>query len=229
MRPTVLLFDIDGTLVTTGGCGRRAIERAFARYTGRDDAFQFPFDGMTDRAIVRRAQQAIGSPADESAIDAFVPLYLQTLAEELEVAQNYRVHHGMERAVDAALGRDGFAVGLGTGNVKEGAKLKLGRVGLDTRFGFGGFGCDHEHRPTLIRIGAARGAAQLGVPLAECRVVIIGDTPKDVHAAQAMGAESIGVGTGSFGPAQLMACGATAAFRHLDEPGALEAVLGLAA
>ena len=134
----------------------------------------------------------------------------------------------MVHAVDEALSRSGFAVGLGTGNVKAGAKLKLDRVRLGDRFSFGGFGCDHEHRPTLIRIGAERGAEKLGVPVSECRVVIIGDTPKDVHAAQAIGAESIGVGTGSFGPAQLLACGATAAFRHLDEPGALEAVLGLA-
>lgn len=227
MRPTVLLFDIDGTLVTTGGCGRRAIERAFERHTGRDDAFHFPFDGMTDRAIVRKALIAIGAPSDDAAIDAFLPLYLATLEEEVAAASGYRVHHGMERAVKSALDRQGFAVGLGTGNIRAGAKVKLDHVGLFGSFAFGGFGCDHEDRPTLIRIGAERGAAQLGVPVEECRVVIIGDTPKDVHAAQAMGAESIGVGTGSFGPAQLLACGATHAFRHLDEDGAMKALLGV--
>lgn len=226
MRPTVLLFDIDGTLVTTGGCGRRAIERAFERHTGRRDAFDFPFDGMTDRAIVRQALRNIGAPADDEAIDAFLPLYVETLEEEVERATVYRVHKGMERAIDEALSRPGFAVGLGTGNIRPGARVKLARVHLHDRFRFGGFGCDHEDRPTLIRIGAERGAATLGVPLSECRVVVIGDTPKDIQAARAIGAESIGVGTGSFGPAQLLACGATRAFRHLDEEGALQAVLG---
>lgn len=226
MRPTVLLFDIDGTLVTTGGCGRRAIERAFERHTGRDDAFRFPFDGMTDRAIVRRGFQEIGQPCDDAAIDAFLPVYVQTLEEEVASAPVYRIHHGMERAIDEALSRAGFAVGLGTGNIRDGARVKLNRVGIYDRFRFGGFGCDHEDRPTLIRRGAERGAEALGVPLAECRVVVIGDTPKDVSAARAMGAESIGVGTGSFGPAQLLACGATHAFRHLDEDGALQALLG---
>lgn len=226
MRPTVLLFDIDGTLITTGSSARRAIERAFERHTGHRDAFDFPFDGMTDRAIVRAALRKVDLPADEAAIDAFLPLYLETLAEEMEKAPIFRVHRGMERAIDTALATPNVAVGLGTGNVKEGARVKLQRAKLHDRFAFGGFGCDHEDRPTLIRIGAERGAARLGVPLAECRVVIIGDTPKDVHAARAIGAESIGVGTGSFGPAQLLACGATAAFRHFEEPGALEALLG---
>lgn len=227
MRPTVLLFDIDGTLITSGRSARLAIERAFERHTGRGpEAFDFPFDGMTDRAIVRRALQNVGATADDAAIDTFLPLYIETLREELDRAPIYRLHPGMQRAVDTALERENVAVGLGTGNVRAGAQVKLERVDIADRFAFGGFGCDHEDRPTLIRIGAERGAARLGVPLAECRVVVIGDTPKDVHAAQAIGAECIGVGTGSFGPAQLMACGATVAFRHFEEEGALQALLG---
>ena len=191
MRPTVLLFDIDGTLITTGRSARRAIERAFERHTGFADAFDFPFDGMTDRAIVRTALRNVGLEATEAAIDAFLPLYLEVLEEELASAPVFRVHRGMERAVDTALERPNFAVGLGTGNVEPGAKAKLRRAGLHDRFAFGGYGSDDEDRPTLIRIGAERGAARLGVPLAECRVVVIGDTPKDVHAARAIGAESI--------------------------------------
>ena len=222
MKPTVLLFDIDGTLVTTGGCGRRAIERAFFEATGRSDAFSFPFDGMTDRAIVRRAFRAIGHDDSEAAIDAFLPHYVRTLEDEVAKAAIYRVHRGMERAIDRGLSQPNVAVGLGTGNIREGARVKLERVGLYSHFAFGGFGCDHEDRPTLIGVGARRGAEKLGVPLEECRVVVIGDTPKDVHAAQAIGAESIGVGTGSFGPAQLLACGATRAYAHLDEPGAID-------
>lgn len=227
MRPTVLLFDIDGTLLSTGGAGRRAIERAFAEHLGRPDACSsFRFDGMTDRGIVRKALLAIDVEPTEAAIDDLLAAYVAVLEDEVARAPHYRIHAGMDRALDAVSGRDGFAVGLGTGNIREGARVKLSRGGLYDRFSFGGFGCDHEHRPTLIEIGARRGAERLGVPLERCRVVIIGDTPSDVAAAAAMGAESIGVGTGNFTPPALLACGATHAFGSLEEPGAIEALLG---
>lgn len=226
MRPTVLLFDIDGTLVTTGPSPRIAIERAFAETYGREGAFDFPFDGMTDRAIVRRALARVGAEATDEAIDAFLELYVRLLREELAQEPAYPLHHGMERALEVALAADGVAVGLGTGNIKEGARAKLDKIDLFRHFGFGGFGCDHELRPELIRIGAQRGAAALGVPLADCRVVVIGDTPKDVEAARAIGAECIGVGTGRYTPAELLACGATHAFQDFRDDGALVALLG---
>lgn len=226
MRPTILLFDIDGTLISSGGAARRAIERAFEESFGLEDVFSFPFDGMTDRAIARQALRNAGVESGDEAISRFLPIYLSVLEAELQSAPFYRLHHGMQEAVVAARGRERFAVGLGTGNVKDGARLKLQRVGIYDSFDFGGFGCDHEERPALIRRGAERGAERLGLPLSECRVVVIGDTPHDVSAASAIGAECIGVGTGSFGPAQLLACGATAAFRDFREPGALAALIG---
>src|SRR6185436_1374962 len=214
MRPTVLLFDVDGTLVTTGGVGRRALEIAFERSFGRRDACRtFRLDGMTDRAIVRTGMRAIGVEPTEALIDQVLVDYL-------------RVHAGMSETVDRARERREIAVGLGTGNIREGARIKLQRVGIYDRFAFGGFGCDDEDRTALIRRGAERGAALLGAPLEECRVVVIGDTPKDVAAAQAIGAESVGVGTGSFTPEQLVAAGATHAFANLAAPEAMVAVLG---
>src|SRR5690606_4181350 len=172
LRPTILLFDVDGTLITTGGAARRAIERAFADRYGRRDALAFPFDGMTDRAIVRTALARIGVEPAETEIDDFLAVYLGHLEEELERSTTCRIHAGMERAVGEASEREGYAVGLGTGNVREGARLKLERVSFFTPFRFGGFGCDHEDRAELIRIGAERGAAHLNVPLPECRVVV---------------------------------------------------------
>lgn len=229
MRPTVLLFDIDGTLLTSGGVGRRAMERAFEQAHGRRDACEsFRMDGMTDRAIVRTGLEAIGVQATPDGVDSLLALYVRFLEDGVARAdsQTYRLHAGMAEAVDAALARPVTAVGLGTGNIREGARVKLSRVGIYERFRFGGFGCDHEDRPTLIRRGAERGAALLGLPLADCRVVVIGDTPKDVHAARAMGAECLGVGTGRYSPAELLAAGATAAFQDLTAPGAREALLG---
>ncbi len=227
-RPTVLLFDIDGTLVTTGGVGRRAVERAFERAHGRADACSLVrFDGMTDRSITRLGLQAIGVPASDEAIQALLDIYLGELQSELLLStpETYSVHAGVPEALSAANAR-GMALGLGTGNLQEGARLKLEHVGLYHHFGFGGFGSDHELRVELIRVGAERGARQLGLPVSACRVVIIGDTPKDVDAARGIGAESIGVGTASFSAQQLLEHGATFAFDDLLAPGALTALLG---
>jgi phosphoglycolate phosphatase-like HAD superfamily hydrolase len=228
MRPTVLLFDIDGTLVTTGGAGRRAISRAFEKLHGRLDACEsFSLSGMTDRAIVRKALSIIGAPVTSEAIDALIDCYLSLLNEEVErtAASDYFVHAGMREAVAESRAREGFAVGLGTGNVRQGARVKLERVGIYDQFTFGGFGCDHEDRVELIRHGARCGAQLLGAPLEECRVVVIGDTPKDVDAAKGIGALCIGVGTGSFTAPALLAAGADFAFANFTERGALDALL----
>ncbi|AUX45069.1 haloacid dehalogenase [Sorangium cellulosum] len=224
---TVLLFDIDGTLLSTGGAGRRAMERAFERFAGRRDACEaFSFAGMTDRAIIRAGFEALGREVTEAAIDALLAIYVELLAEEMSGTGEARVHRGVLEALDAAARRSGCAIGLGTGNVRVGAQAKLTRVGIYDRFAFGGFGCDHERRDELLRIGAARGAATLGALPEACRVVVIGDTPKDIAAAQAIGAESIAVATGTYDTAALAACGPTHCFSDLGAKGVLEALLG---
>ena len=118
------------------------------------------------------------------------------------------MHAGIEAALALCHGRPGFAVGLGTGNVEEGARLKLDRVDLCRHFSFGGYGSDHADRAELLAIGARRGRARLGVGDGPCRVVVIGDTPKDIAAARAIGAESIAVATGSYTRART--CASTA-------------------
>jgi phosphoglycolate phosphatase len=228
MRPTVLLFDIDGTLVTTGGAGRLSMALAFEKLHGRRDACDsFSMAGMTDRAIVRKGLELIGVHPSPEAISAVIEAYLASLAEEVRRVDDlsYRLHPGMREAVEASLAREGFAVGLGTGNVREGARVKLERVRIYDRFSFGGFGCDHEDRVELIRHGASSGASRLGVPLEQCRVVVIGDTPKDVAAAKGIGATCIGVGTGSFTPDALLASGADYAFPDFTAREALAALL----
>lgn len=226
-RPTVLLYDIDGTLITSGGVGRRALERAFLELHGREDAFEtFRLDGMTDRRIARMAFEAMELEPTDARIDALLSRYLVHLSALVPTvdAQHYRAHRGTREAVLASIAA-GHAVGLGTGNLREGARLKLERLGLFEHFAFGGFGDDHEDRAGLIRVGAERGAALLKVPLDEARVVIIGDTPKDVEAARAIDAQSVGVGTASFTAQQLREAGATWAFDDLAAPGALAAIL----
>ncbi|HJL15279.1 MAG TPA: haloacid dehalogenase-like hydrolase [Sandaracinaceae bacterium LLY-WYZ-13_1] len=225
-EPTVLLFDVDGTLLTCGGAGRRAMEAAFRETVGRDDVCGFSFAGHTDRAIAREGLVAAGQEPDDAAIDAFLACYLRHLPDALSRAEAYAVLGGVVQLLDALEGRERVAIGLGTGNVEPGARAKLRRGALEHRFAFGGFGSDHEERPRLIAAGAARGAARLGEPVERCRVVVIGDTPRDVAAALAIGAECVAVATGGPDAEALRDAGAHAVFDALDEPG-VRAALGL--
>jgi len=208
-RPTVYLFDIDGTLLSTGGAGRRAMEAAFAALTGNRDACAgFSFAGMTDRAIARAGFLAVGESATAARIDALIAAYLQSLQAEVGASDGYRVLPGVTQVVAHLRQRSGCAIGLGTGNVRPGATVKLQRGGLAEHFDFGGFGCDHEDRAELLRIGAERGAGRLGHARAHCRVVVIGDTVRDVRAALAIGAECIAVGTSGTALGELREAGA---------------------
>jgi phosphoglycolate phosphatase-like HAD superfamily hydrolase len=230
-RPTVLLFDIDGTLVLTGGAGRRAMVGAFVQVHARGDVFEgLNFGGMTDRAIVRHGLRRVREPREErdeeEAIDLLLEAYLGLLESELERTEDYRILPGVEALLISLRGLSRVAVGLGTGNVRRGAIAKLARGRIHEEFAFGGFGCDAEDRALLLRAGATRGASSIGARLEECDVVVIGDTPKDVHAARGIGARCVGVGTGSYTAADLIACGAAVAFATLAEPDARAAILG---
>ena len=230
MKPTVLLFDIDGTLVTTCGAGRRAIERAFELRHGTKEVVNFSFGGMTDKAIVRDALTALGrtfsTEADRAReIDDMLRFYLEVLVDEV-ARTPIRIHDGMVRAMDLAEARSDVAFGLGTGNIRRGAEIKLGCVGIFHRFSFGGFGDDSIDRPTLLMAGARRGADKLGLPIEDCRIVVIGDTPRDISGAKAIGAESIAVATGMHDIAELKLCEPTAAFENLADPRADAALFG---
>lgn len=230
MKPTVLLFDVDGTLVTTCGAGRRAIERTFELRHGSKDMLTFSFGGMTDKAIVRDALHALRpghySEAEiDREVEATLHFYLEVLAEEV-ARTRIRIHEGMARALDMADARSDVALGLGTGNIRMGAKIKLDCVGIFDRFSFGGFGDDSIDRPTLLMAGVRRGADKLGVPVEHCRIVVIGDTPKDIAAAKAIGAHSIAVATGMHSVAELADHDPTSVFENLADPRAEIALFG---
>ena len=223
---TILLFDLDGTLLLTGGAGRRAMEAAFEEVCGASHVLSgFSFGGMTDQLIVRTALRGLGHPDDAEAVQRVLDAYLELLPDEVERSERYRVLPGARELVESLHGLEGVALGLGTGNIRPGAMTKLGRGGLDVFFDFGGFGCDAEDRVELLRAGAERGAEKLGVPLDECRVVVIGDTPRDVSAACAMGARCVGVGTGGFSPQELYGLGADAVFADLSGAAVRDAIL----
>lgn len=224
--PTVLLFDIDGTLLNAAGSGRRALRRAFAHHGFAGDLYDtMKFHGLTDRAIVRAGLRHGGHDEGDDTITSLLDTYAGFLEDEVQRAEGFVVHPGVEATLDAAAATDAVAIGVGTGNVRPGAHAKLTRGGIAERFTFGGYGCDHEAREEIIAIAAARGAAQLGVLRERCRVVVIGDTPRDVAAARAIGAECLGVGTGGTPLDELHAAGATHAFADLTAGGVLDALL----
>jgi phosphoglycolate phosphatase len=225
VRPTILLFDVDGTLLSAAGAGRRALERAFEAHCGTATPLRdVRFNGMTDPGIVRVGLELLGRSVEPALVAAILDDYVPLLADELTRADGFQVFPGVTGLLDALASDDRVAVGLGTGNLRAGARLKLEHGGLESYFAFGGFGCDHEQRAELLRIGAARGASLLGCAADGCRVVVIGDTPHDVAAARAIGAASIGVGTGGCERDRMRAAGATWAFDDLGAPDVLDVI-----
>ncbi|MBL4684080.1 MAG: haloacid dehalogenase-like hydrolase [Nannocystaceae bacterium] len=221
----VVLFDIDGTLVTCHGAGRVAIVEAFAEVTGGREALEgIAFAGMTDRAIVRAGlatgSWSRGGADDEALIDEVLARYLMHLPRALS-DKAPRVFPGAVTLVQHVSGRPDTAVGLGTGNIAAGAKHKLLAAGLWQRFAFGGFGSDREDRAALLEVGAQRGAAHLSRPRRETKVVIVGDTPKDVRAAQAIGARCLAVASPHYPFEALRDAGADLTVSDLADPDAL--------
>ena len=226
-RPTVLLFDLDGTLVRTGGAGRRAMRRALGAELDAPDALDgVTFGGRTDRWILRTAFERVGRPFDEAGFSRVTATYLGFLEEELASPAGYRVLPAVPELIDACRSPVHVALGLGTGNIEPAAYAKLGPSGLADAFPFGGFGSDAEDRAELVAIGLARGAACLGVEPEATRRVIIGDTARDVDAAKAVGALCLAVGTGGEEPAALTARGADLAVDTLADPRARAFLLG---
>ncbi len=192
MTATIALFDIDGTLINSGGAGRRAMDQAL-RELGCSGA-AFSMAGMTDRAIARRALQEGGCPDSDAAINAVLDRYLAVLRGTL--GAQVRVLAGVTQLIQQLRLCSQLRLGLGTGNVAAGAQLKLATTGLWPFFDFGGFGCDAELRAPLLRVAAERGALQAGLPLAACRVLVVGDTVHDIAAARANDFECLAVASG---------------------------------
>ncbi|MEE8243539.1 MAG: haloacid dehalogenase-like hydrolase [Pseudomonadales bacterium] len=228
----LVLFDIDGTLLWTDGAGRSAIRTALLAEMGSTGPIEgFRFDGKTDPQIVHELLRAFGNPHAESGahVQAVCDRYVEML--EGELASGKRTPHvfpGVWELLDLIERRDDAVLGLLTGNLAAGARLKLASVGMEfDRFRVGAFGSDAAERAELPAIAAARAAELVGEPPTGEDIVIIGDTPADVTCGVGVGARAIAVATGSYGVAELAAAGAYAVFEDLlDTEGVLEAILG---
>ncbi len=234
MRPNVLLFDIDGTLVHAGGAGRRALEAAMEQHLGTavrpEEAWLagMKLDGMTDRLIVREAMVAVGHSFDEALCDRILDSYTGHLEREIQ-GPGFRVLPGVEALLEA-LGARRATVGLCTGNILRGARIKLARGRLDRHFGFGdadvyGFASDGEARELIVAAALRRASARLGRRVDPREALVIGDTPRDVAAARATGCPVLAVATGRFGVEALRAEGADFVVPTLESPHATALLL----
>ncbi len=220
----LFLWDVDGTLLRGDDIGKRAMRAAFEALFGDSRGFDgLGFGGLTDLHIVRRAAAAQGLALDPTQLRAALERYRD------EMEQRVAAESGAFRAIDTAcavaraLGeRFPGRSGLGTGNMAAIAALKVNRVGLGEVFTFGGYGDDAEDRAEMLAIGWARGRAATGLGPEAARVVVIGDTVRDIAAARAIGAEVIAVATGSDSTAKLAAAAPDLLLTELE----LSAVLG---
>jgi phosphoglycolate phosphatase len=229
MTPRVVLFDIDGTLLLSGGAGRVAMEGALAEAFGTVGPPGYRYDGKTDKLIVRETMRLAGftDAIIDARMDDVLTSYVARLRATL-AAGTRRAYTlpGVREIVDAVDAADDLVLGLLTGNLVVGAEAKLRAVALDPgRFRVGAYGSDHEHRPALPPIAQARASELLGHPVPGDRLVIIGDTPADVQCGRGVGARAIGVATGGFSVAELESHSPVAAFEDLrDTARVLEAI-----
>lgn len=204
----LILFDIDGTLLSAGGAPRRAFRRALTQFFGTEGAAATDdFSGKTDPQIVYDLMTAVGFGDDHIAerIAAVFESYVRGLAAELERETGHRLLPGVAELVPRLAEDPRVVLGLVTGNVETGARLKLGHFGLWDRFRVGAFGSDDRERDRLPSIAVERARELTGRSFQGDEVVIVGDTPADVRCARAVGAIAVGVATGPGGREPLTA------------------------
>jgi phosphoglycolate phosphatase-like HAD superfamily hydrolase len=211
----LFLFDIDGTLISTGGAGGAAMRSAFATIYGLDDAFSsIEFSGRSDFAIIEDALRNAGV-SDElfaEAMRKFKRVYYRHLPSSLKQHQG-RVLPGVEALLDQLGLETNATLALGTGNFRNSAGIKLKHYGIDHYFRGGGFGDRTGHRPTLIAQGIAAANRARGK---HGTVFVIGDTVHDVAAAKANNAVAVAVATGTASQDELIAAGADVVLPTLE-------------
>lgn len=221
----IVLFDIDGTLLRSGGIGRLAMERALKGVFGSPGSSEYRYDGKTDRQIVRDLMRLEGFSDDEIDVqmDELLAAYVSALEQELASGQrSVLLLDGVAELLDELDREERVVLGLLTGNIHQGARAKLTAAGIDpARFRVTAFGSDHEFRPELPAVAQRRASELLGADIQGNRVIIIGDTPADIQCGEAIGARAIGVATGRFTVEQLSAYNPYAVFESLADTSAV--------
>lgn len=215
------LFDIDGTLVDTGGTGMAALRQATREVFGEEGP-ALDLAGATDLAIVARIHSHFGVEPDPHRFEAYFAIYQKHLDHNLASgAYPGRAIEGAVVLVEHLAARDQATLGLLTGNTAAGAASKVRHFGFASHFAFGAYGCDHADRNRLGPIALQRAALHAGRSFSPDETWIIGDTPKDIACARAIGARCLAVATGGFTIDQLANHGADLVVSSLDEAAGL--------
>lgn len=202
----LVLFDIDGTILWSDGAGRRAMTEALMAVFGGAGPTDYHYDGKTDPQIVRDLMRASGhtdATIDER-IDPLMQRYLGGLERELAGGTRAHVFDGVRDLLDLLEARDDIVLGLLTGNLRDGAAIKLRAAGIEIdRFKVCAFGSDHHARAELPALAQQRAKEELGLEIPGDHIYVIGDTPADITCGQGIGARAIAVATGRYTPEEL--------------------------
>jgi phosphoglycolate phosphatase len=217
-KPVAVLFDVDETLVHTGGAGARSWKAAFQKLYGIPaDIGDHSSAGETDPQVARATFSAvIGHDPSDDELDRLYAQYLLHLADDILVSAEYRVLPGVDQTL-IALGEAGVLLGLVSGAMEGAARTKLIPANLNRYFIFGTYGSDSPDRAELTGLGIEK-AGRLHAKLTPDQVFVVGDTPRDHDAAKAAGAVSVGVATGHYSKDELAAAGFDFVLGSLSEP-----------
>jgi phosphoglycolate phosphatase len=222
----LILFDIDGTILESGGAGVRSLDYAFRDVLSADNLFaDISMAGKTDLQIVREGLRKIGLSSDNGYIPKILDSYLDHLQIEISSSDKH-LKPGVIEALEAiSLLDDRYRLGLLTGNFEQGARIKLGSFGLNDFFISGAFGSDHEDRNMLLPIAVERFNEVLGGVFKRSDCIIIGDTPLDVACAKPYNASCIAVTTGPYEKQSLVDAGADVVMDDLSDTERLVKIL----
>jgi phosphoglycolate phosphatase-like HAD superfamily hydrolase len=217
VKTRLILFDIDGTLITSGGAGERSLALALEEQFGVADGMNgIEIAGRTDSGIARQVFAKFGIPQTPEKTASFLDAYLQHLGRLLPETKG-RLLPGVVPLLDALRSTPDAVLGLLTGNLARGAELKLRHYGIWDYFEFGAFADDHHDRNELGNFARSRARERHGVEFDLAKIYVIGDTPHDIACARAFGAKAIAVATGGATREQLATHSADALFDDLSE------------
>jgi phosphoglycolate phosphatase-like HAD superfamily hydrolase len=224
----LVLFDIDGTILWSDGAGRRAMTEALTSVFGGAGPQDYRYDGKTDPQIVRDLMRADGHTDEiiDQRIDPLMLRYLGGLERELAGGTRAHVFDGVRELLDQLESRDDIILGLLTGNLREGAAIKLRAAGIDIdRFKVCAFGSDHHARAELPALAQRRAREVLGLDIPGDHIYVIGDTPADITCGHGIGTRAIAVATGRYTPEELARHHPYALFSSLADTAAVMRVI----
>ncbi len=194
----LVLFDIDGTLMDPGEAGARSMKRTFYELFSIKDAFAgIEMGGKTDVQIIKESASILGMPLKDGALRAILSRYIENLKIEINNKRKH-LNPGVMALLNELTAMDGCWVGLLTGNIEKGARIKLGAFGLNDYFFVGSFGSDNEDRNALLPVAVEKFRKKTKIDLSFSDCIVIGDTPSDVVCSKPYGATSVAVATGPY-------------------------------